>query len=147
VSLEQRQTGGAKNSTVATVTEVAHYLRLLYARAGLLHCPDCAVPIAPRPLESLWNDVGKRFPRKRVQVLAPVVRGQKGAHRELLARARTSGLTHARIDGELCEITPRMSLDRYREHDVELVLGEERSGSLELRALIERALREGKGSA
>jgi excinuclease ABC subunit A len=146
VSLEQRQTTGAKNSTVATVTEVAHYLRLLYARAGLLHCPDCRLPIAPRSLDALFNDLRERWKRKRVAVLAPVVRAKKGAHRELLARAYESGVREARIDGSLRPLTPGLSLDRYREHDVELLLGSEPAESLELRALLERALHEGKGS-
>jgi len=147
VSLEQRYTGGAKSSTVATVTEVAHYLRLLYARVGLLHCPTCAVPIAPRPLESLVGDVGKRFARRRVSVLSPVVRGQKGSHKELLAKARDAGVERARIDGELCELTRATTLDRYREHDVELVLGTVPAKSDELRELLRRALRDGKGTA
>ncbi|HMI93716.1 MAG TPA: excinuclease ABC subunit A, partial [Polyangiales bacterium] len=146
VSLEQRSATGAKNSTVATVTEVAHYLRLLYARAGLLHCPTCALPIAPRPLEALWSDVGKRFGKRKVQVLSRVVRGQKGSHRELLEKARAAGVAHARIDGALRDLVPRMTLDRYKEHDVELVLGAEPAASLELRALLDRALREGGGT-
>jgi excinuclease ABC subunit A len=147
VSLEQRHTGGAKNSTVATVTEVAHYLRLLYARVGLLHCPTCAVPIAPRPLESLWQDVGRRFGKKSVSVLAPVVRAQKGAHRELLARAHAAGTRRARIDGALRDLAPGLSLDRYREHTVELVLGDAPAKSDALRELLARALDQGQGSA
>jgi excinuclease ABC subunit A len=147
VSLEQRVTGGARNSTVATVTEVAHYLRLLYARAGLLSCPDCRVPIAPRALDTLVGDVGKRFGRRRVDVLAAAVRGQKGAHRELLARALAAGVQRARIDGALRELVPRMSLDRYKEHDVELVLGNEPADGPAFRELLARALREGKGTA
>ncbi len=147
VSLEQRQSGGARNSTVATVTEVAHHLRLLFARAGLLSCPKCGVPIAPRPLDALWADVGERFAGQQVSVLAPVVRAQKGAHRELLAQAAAQGVQRARIDGELRAITAGMSLDRYREHDVELLLGSERAGSLPLRALLQRALSSSGGSA
>ena len=146
VSLEQRHTAGAKNSTVATVTEVAHYLRLLYARAGVLHCPTCALAIAPRPLESLWADVGKRFGKRDVQVLSRVVRGQKGSHRELLEKARADGVSQARIDGALRPLVPRMTLDRYKEHDVELVLGALPGNSLELRALLDRALRAGGGT-
>jgi excinuclease ABC subunit A len=174
VSLEQRYTSGAKSSTVATVTEVAHYLRLLYARVGLLHCPTCVVeeparpaqsagrsrsrastasvgpahvPIAPRPLESLVADVAARFGARSVSVLSPAVRAQKGSHRELLTKARDAGVEHARIDGELRPLTRGLTLDRYREHDVELVLGSAKGTSDALRELLRRALREGKGTA
>ncbi|MFI5309307.1 MAG: excinuclease ABC subunit A, partial [Polyangiales bacterium] len=147
VSLEQRQTAGAKNSTVATVTEVAHHLRLLYARVGLLSCPTCAIPIAPRPLEALFADVSARHRGAEIDVLAPVIRGQKGAHRELLARAYTDGVRRARVDGRLRELEPGMSLDRYREHHIELLLGSARAGTPELRDLLARALRAAGGSA
>jgi excinuclease ABC subunit A len=147
VSLEQRQTGGAKNSTVATVTEVAHHLRLLFARAGVLHCPTCAIEIAPRPLQALHTDLSKRFKRLPLRVLAPVIRAQKGAHRELLARAYAQGVQRARIDGNFRDLEPGMSLERYREHDIELLLGSEPASSAELRALLERALIATRGTA
>ncbi len=146
VSLEQRSTGGAKNSTVATVTEVAHYLRVVFARAGLLHCPRCALPIAPRSVAALAEHARAHFGRATVTLFAPVVRSRKGAHKELLARARRDGHTRARIDGKLVDVTPRMSLDRYKEHDVELLIGEARAGSSELATLLERSLTLGDGA-
>ena len=146
VSLEQRSTGGAKNSTVATVTEVAHYLRLLFARAGLLHCPTCAVPIAPRAPAALAEQAAAEFGRADVSVLGPVVRGRKGAHRELLARARRDGYAQARIDGKLQELTPGLSLDRFKEHDVELLVGKAKPGSAQFHELLLRALSIGEGS-
>jgi excinuclease ABC subunit A len=148
VSLEQRMTRGGGNSTVATITEVAHYLRLTWARAGLLHCPQCAVPIAPRPAAALAEDLRGRFgARQELTVLAPVVRGRKGHHRELLERARKLGVTEARIDGDLVALAPGMRLDRFKEHDVDLVLGKVRSASPELVAVLTSALARGDGSA
>ncbi|HEX2677678.1 MAG TPA: excinuclease ABC subunit A, partial [Polyangiales bacterium] len=146
VSLEQRSTGGAKNSTVATVTEVAHYLRVVFARAGLLHCPKCAVPIAPRSPEALAEDARQHFGKADVTLLAPVVRSRKGAHKDILTRARADGYTSARIDGRVVEITPRMSLDRYKEHDVELLIGKLRPGTPEFTATLERGLALGDGA-
>jgi excinuclease ABC subunit A len=145
ISLEQRSSGGARNSTVATVTEVAHYLRVAYARAGLLHCPTCALPIAPRAPTALAEQASARFGKHPVSVLAPVVRGRKGAHRELLARARRDGFSHARIDGRMAEIAPRMSLDRFKEHEVELLVGSGPAGGAEFYERLLRALSLGDG--
>ena len=148
VSLEQRTTRGGANSTVATITEVAHYLRLLWARAGLLHCPDCNIPIAPREPEVLAQDLAKRFGRRaRLSVLAPVVRGRKGIHRELLEKARKAGIERARIDSRMVELTRGLKLDRFREHDVDLVLGDARGGDGELVGLLRAALTRGDGAA
>jgi len=147
VSLEQRLTRAGANSTVATVTEVSHYLRLIWARIGVLHCVDCNVPIAARPAAELARDVADAFGRKRVTVLAPVVRGRKGIHRELLKKARRDGFTEARIDGALVDLEPGMKLDRYFEHDIELVVGRARGDSRSLFELLERALQVGRGAA
>ncbi|ACY16139.1 excinuclease ABC subunit UvrA [Haliangium ochraceum] len=132
VALEQRVHRGGAGSTVATITEVAHYLRVMYARAGLLHCPDCEVAIAPRAPELLARDLAALArpdgdgdgDGDAWLVMAPVVRGRKGLHRELLARAREDGIERARIDGAFTALRAGMKLDRYREHDVELVIAE-----------------------
>ena len=147
VSLEQRMTRAGANSTVATVTEVSHYLRLIWARIGVLHCVECEVPIAARPAAQLVGDVKRRFGAKKVTLLAPVVRGRKGIHRELLKKAMKDGFTEARIDGELQRLEAGMKLDRYTEHDVELVVGCVSAKSAELLALLERALKVGDGAA
>jgi excinuclease ABC subunit A len=138
VALEQRIHRSGASSTVATLTEVAHYLRVLYARAGLLHCPDCGVAIAPRSAEALARDLRDRHAGASLLLLAPVVRGRKGMHREVLARARERGLTRARIDGALVEIEDGMSLARHREHDVDLVVAELGAGD---RGLVEAVAR------
>ncbi|RLB41650.1 MAG: excinuclease ABC subunit A [Deltaproteobacteria bacterium] len=147
VSLEQRITRAGANSTVATVTEVSHYLRLIWARIGVLHCVDCEVPIAARPAAQLVNDVKRRFATKKVMLLAPVVRGRKGIHRELLKKAMKDGFTEARIDGELQTLEAGMKLDRYTEHDVELVVGRVSANSAALLGLLEKALEVGGGAA
>ncbi len=147
VSLEQRMTRAGANSTVATVTEVSHYLRLVWARIGTLHCVDCQVPIAARSAAALVGDVGKAFGKKRVTLLAPVVRGRKGIHRELLDKAQRDGFTEARIDGELQALSPGMKLDRYTEHDIELVTGHTKANTKGLEPLLDRALQVGGGAA
>jgi len=147
VSLEQRLTRAGANSTVATVTEVSHYLRLIWARIGVLHCVDCEVPIAPRTASQLERDVKRHFGAKKVTLLAPVVRGRKGIHRELLDKAQKDGFSEARIDGALTKLEPGMKLDRYIEHDVELVVGRVAAKSAELLPLLETALRTGDGAA
>ena len=148
VSLEQRVTRAGANSTVATVTEVSHYLRLIWARVGVLHCVDCEVPIAPRPLSELARDVRKKFRGRRpVTVLAPVVRGRKGIHRELLDKAQRDGYSEARIDGTLVELEPGMKLDRYVEHDIDLVQARLSAGSEEMIDALHAALKKGEGAA
>lgn len=148
VSLEQRITRGGRTSTVATVTEVAHYLRLSWARAGLLHCPDCGDAIAPRSAPELAKDLGKRYPgRGDVAILAPLVRGRKGHYREHLAKARKDGFTEALIDGELMTLVPKMKLERYQEHDIDLLVGRVGPRSKALVPLVERALGLGDGTA
>ena len=132
---------------MATVTEVSHYLRLIWARIGVLHCVDCDVPIAARPASQLIHAVKRRFGAKKVTLLAPVVRGRKGIHRELLKKAMKDGFTEARIDGELRTLEPGMKLDRYTEHDVELVVGRALGKSAALLALLEKALQVGDGAA
>ncbi len=147
VSLEQRMTRAGANSTVATVTEVSHYLRLIWARIGMLHCVDCKAPIAARPASQLIHDVQRRFGTRKLTLLAPLVRGRKGIHRELLKKAMKDGFSEARIDGELRTLEPGMKLDRYTEHDVELLVGRCSATSADLLGLLEKALEVGDGAA
>ncbi len=148
VSLEQRTTRGGSNSTVATITEVAHYLRLLWATVGTLHCPDCGDPIVPRSPAALRQDLVGRFgKRRKVTVLAPYIRAKKGLHREPLARARKRGFAEAFVDGERVKLTPGLSLDRYKEHDVDLVVGEAALGSDALGVLLRLAMDSAAGTA
>ena len=148
VSLEQRVTRAGANSTVATVTEVSHYLRLLWARVGTIYCLDCDVPIAPRSLKQLARDAAKQFgSRAKVTLLSPVVRGRKGIHRDLLNKAQKDGITEARIDGEWVNLKPGMKLDRYVEHDVDLVIGRLKTNEPSFEATLADALHRGDGAA
>jgi excinuclease ABC subunit A len=122
VAIEQRTTRGGPNSTVATTTEIYHFLRLLYWKLGRQHCPGCGVASSARSPQEIAGDILLRFAGKVVSVLAPVVRGRKGIHRDLLQRAARDGIARARIDGRMVSLkadeTPR--LERFLEHDIAL---------------------------
>ena len=123
ISLEQRITRGGATSTVATVTEVAHYLRLLYARVGVptgaaLHLT------AKSSARELVRILGQRFgAQTELSVLAPVVQGRKGMYRELFDKALDAGISEARIDGKWRKLSAGLALDRYKEHNVDLLIG------------------------
>ena len=122
VAIEQRLSRGGRKSTVATVTEVYHYLRLLYAKVGVQHCVRCAQPIRPLPRTEIATRLHERVGRADTIVLAPVVRGRKGFHRDVLRAARRLRYKQARIDGRIVPLEPLPELDRYREHDIDLVI-------------------------
>jgi excinuclease ABC subunit A len=150
IAIEQRTTRGGANSTVATMTEIYHFLRLLYAKIGRQRCPDCDVGIAARSAAEIADEVRRRFRGGAVRVLAPVVRARKGFHRELLERAVAQGIAEARIDGRWRRLDgdalPR--LDRYVEHDLELVVARlERAAGTELEAALRRAFELSGGEA
>ncbi len=147
VSVEQRVTRGGANSTVATVTEVAHFLRLLYARAGLLHCPDCGAAIEARAPSLLASDLSARHgDAVEISVFAPVVRGRKGHHRELLGQMFDRGFREARIDGEMKALAPGLSLARFVEHEVEVLVARVRGDEPALERAIRMASELGEGS-
>jgi len=149
VAIEQRISRGGLKSTVATVTEIYHYLRLLFVKLGVQHCPECALPIEPQSLESILASVQRQFKGRRVAVLAPLVTGRKGYYTDLAKWALGKGFSHLRVDGQLLETAAWLRLDRYREHDIDLPIGEiavsPASGNA-LRTLIEQALSYGDGT-
>ncbi len=122
VAIEQRLSRGGRKSTVATVTEVYHYLRLLYAKLGVQHCVRCDEPIRPLPRSEIAERLRERLAGAEALILAPVVRGRKGFHLDVLRAARRLKYKHARIDGRIVALEPLPQLDRYREHDVDLVV-------------------------
>src|SRR5262245_37821756 len=129
VSIEQRTSRGGGKSTVATVTEVYHFLRLLFARLGTQFCPDCQVPVAAQTRD----EVGQRLKREMKQrgdllLLAPVVKGRKGFHSDVAEWAAQHGYAEVRADGKIYRTGERLRLDRYREHNVEIVVGVLSSG-------------------
>ncbi|TMB03306.1 MAG: excinuclease ABC subunit A, partial [Deltaproteobacteria bacterium] len=146
VAIEQRLSRGGRNSTVATVTEVAHYLRLLFAKLGVQHCPACDAPIRPQTRRQILDRLRAEFGGARLTLLAPVVRGRKGYHKEVLIGARKLRLKEARIDGRRLALAQVPLLDRYREHDIDLVVATLAANAAAFEESLERALRLGGGA-
>ena len=149
VAIEQRVTRGGSKSTVATVTEVYHYLRLLYAKIGVQHCPKCNLQITSQTAEQILAHLTTTYAGAEVTLLAPVVHGRKGFHKEVLAQAEKLGVTHVRLDGTVVALAARPTLDRYREHDIDFVVGTTRvtrQRRRQVQALVERALHLGQGA-
>ena len=122
LAIDQKGLGGTPRSTVGTITEIANYLRLLYARCGTVLCPDCGVPAAGRPLSEIRDALLGLPEGTRFWLLAPVVLGRKGAHKKLLADLLQRGYLRAMIDGELRELEDAPALAAGRQHDVEVVV-------------------------
>ncbi len=149
VAIEQRRTRGGRRSTVATVTEVAHFLRLLFARAGQPHCPDCGRALEALSADTLYDRVVKEYSGRTVRVFAPRILGRKGFHKDEFDAMARRGRTHALVDGEVLPVAPPPALDRYREHDVEEQIAQVRVTKRErswLRALLDEALELGNGA-
>jgi len=145
VALEPRSTRSG-GSTVGTLTEVSHYLRLLYARVGTQHCPDCAVPVQARTRTQIHADVRKTVGRRgTASLLARVVQNRKGTHKDLIVRAARRGIDRVRVDGVMHPTDPPPELDRYSEHDVDLEVAVVRGGA-KLEAALDEALSVGKGA-
>src|SRR5437773_10474017 len=140
VAIEQRLSRGGRTSTVATVTEVAHYLRLLFAKLGVQHCPACDAPIRPQSRRQILDRLRAEFGGARLTLLAPVVRGRKGYHKEVLIGASKLRLKEARIDGRRLVLAQVPLLDRYREHDIDLVVATLAADAAAFAAALHRAL-------
>ena len=146
VAIEQRLSRGGRTSTVATVTEISHYLRLLFAKLGVQHCTGCGEPIRAQTRHQIIERVRRELRGERLTLLAPAVRGRKGYHKEILAGARKLGLREARIDGRRVPLAQVRLLDRYREHDIDLVVASVDASAPTLGESVERALRYGSGA-
>ncbi len=144
VAIQQRISHASRRSTVATLTEVYHFLRLLYSKLGVQHCPGCGRPLKTQSLEQIIGHVSERFAKKKAILLAPRVAGRKGFHKDLLDRALKRGFRDARIDGRLVRIEKDMALSRYHEHTIDLVVG--RLPSKDLSRMVGKTLDEGNGS-
>lgn len=123
VAIEQRTSRGGRKSTVATMTEVYHFLRLLYVKLATQYCPECDVAIEPQSQASILAQVFKQFRGKEVTFLAPMVTARKGIYKELAAWATGKGYKELRVDGEYFPTDPWPKLDRYKEHSIELPVG------------------------
>lgn len=122
ISIDQRTTSHNPRSTVGTVTEIHDYLRLMYARIGVPHCPECGKEITQQTVDQMVDAIMLMADGTKIQILAPVVRGRKGEHNKLLEDARKGGFVRVRIDGEAYALEELPSLDKNRKHDIELVV-------------------------
>ncbi|MGH7795959.1 MAG: excinuclease ABC subunit UvrA [Candidatus Binatia bacterium] len=148
VAIEQRLSQGGKKSTVATVTEIYHYLRLLYSKIGKQHCVQCGRQIHSLTRSQIFDRIGRSYRGKEVLILSPIVRGRKGFHKEVIAGARRLGYRRARIDGKLMELrAPELAngLERFKEHNIDIVIGKAKVGGREVEAMIDQGLRLGNG--
>ncbi|MEN6484418.1 MAG: excinuclease ABC subunit UvrA [Syntrophobacteraceae bacterium] len=122
VAIEQRTSQLTRRSTVATITEIFHFLRLLYSKLGKQHCPDCGRELSALTYDQILSMVEEEVRRGGMKLMAPVVRGRKGIYRDLFARFRKMGFDTVRVDGKWLKLDPIPSLARHREHDIELLI-------------------------
>lgn len=148
VAIEQRLSRGGRKSTVATTTEVWHFLRLLYVKLGLQHCVKDGSPVKPQSVESIAAQILRDHRNQHVGLLAPLVVNRKGVYTDLAKWAKARGHTHLRVDGEFVKVDPWPRLDRFKEHTLELPVGDlvvRADNEGELRALLAKTLELGKG--
>src|SRR5260370_31309218 len=136
VSIEQRTSRGGGKSTVATVTEVYHCVRLLFARMGTQYCPDCEIPVEAQTRDEVGRRLRTELRKRRELTLpAPVVKNRKGFHTDVAEWAARHGYAEVRADGKIFRTSERLRLDRFREHDVEIVTGRLKPGRKALVAI------------
>jgi len=122
VSIDQKSTTRNPRSTVGTVTEIYDYLRLMFARIGRPHCPQCGREISQQTVEQIVDQVMALPEGSKIQVLAPVVRGRKGEYRQVIEDVRKQGYVRVRVDGAIYEVTDDIEMDRYKQHTIEIVV-------------------------
>ena len=122
ISIDQKSTNRNPRSTVGTVTEIYDYLRLLYARIGIPHCPRCGKEIKKQTVDQMVDHIMSLPERTKLQLLAPVVRGRKGTHVKLLEQAKRSGFVRVQIDGNLYELSEEIKLDKNIKHNIEIIV-------------------------
>lgn len=148
VAIEQRTSRGGRKSTVATLTEVYHFLRLLYVKLGQQHCPDCHVAIEPQSFDSIVARVMREYRGQQIGLLAPLVVSRKGVYTDLAKWAGNKGFTHLRVDGEFLPTASFPRIDRYIEHNIELPVADitvDAADEAALRESLTVALGYGKG--
>ncbi len=148
VAIEQRLSRGGRKSTVATTTEVWHFLRLLYVKLGLQHCTKDGAPVKPQSAESIAAQILRDHKGQHVGLMAPLVVNRKGVYTDLAKWAKARGHSHLRVDGEFLPVDPWPRLDRFKEHTLELPVGDlvvSADNEAELRTLLAQALELGKG--
>ena len=148
VAIEQRITRGGGKSTVATVTEIHQFLRLLFAKLGTQHCPDCLVAVQKSSLTAVAAELEGMSKNASVQLFAPLVRGRKGYHSDVARWAGDHGYSTLLVDGELVEVADFLPLERFKEHSIDVMVGViEQNASKGILELAKAALEIGKGTA
>ncbi len=122
ISIDQKSTSHNPRSTVGTVTEIYDYMRLLYARVGHPHCPQCGREVSQQSVEQIVDAVTSLPDGTRLLLLAPLIRGRKGEHRQIFEEMRRTGYVRARVDGEIRDLSETIELDKYRQHTIEVVV-------------------------
>ncbi len=122
ISIDQKSTNRNPRSTVGTVTEIYDHMRLLYARLGIPHCPNCGKPISKQTVDQMIDRLMELSEGTKLQILAPVVRGKKGRHEKVLESARKSGYVRVRVDGNLYDLSEEIELDKNIKHTIEIVV-------------------------
>ncbi len=122
ISIDQKTTSKNPRSTVGTVTEIYDYLRLLWARVGTPHCPNCGREIRQQTIDQMIDQILALPEGTRIQVMAPVIRGKKGEHARVFEDARRSGYVRARVDGSVYELTEEIPLDKNKKHSIEIIV-------------------------
>ena len=148
VAIEQRLSRGGRKSTVATTSEVWHFLRLLYVKLGVQHCIHDGTPVSAQSPEAIFAQLMRDHRGEHIGLLAPLVVNRKGVYTDLAKWAKARGYTHLRVDGEFLTVDPWPRLDRFREHTLELPVGDivvSPENEAALRTLMEQALEYGKG--
>jgi excinuclease ABC subunit A len=122
ISIDQKSTNHNPRSTVGTVTEIYDYMRLLYARCGVPHCPNCGKPISKQTVDQMVDAIMALPERTKIQLLAPVVRGRKGTHEKLFEKAKKSGYVRVNVDGNVYDLSEEIKLDKNIKHNIEIVV-------------------------
>ncbi len=122
ISIDQKTTSRNPRSTVGTVTEIYDYFRLLYARVGIPHCPECGKPIKRQTVDQIVDHIMEHEERSKIQLLAPVVRGRKGQHTKLLDQAKRSGYVRVLIDDNVYDLSETIELDKNKKHNIAIIV-------------------------
>ena len=149
ISIEQKTTSKNPRSTVGTITEIYDFFRLLYARAGSAYSFNTGKPMVQYSEEEIVKTVKQKFKGKKIGILAPIIQGRKGHYRDLFEQLRKQGHVRVRVDGKLEELKPKMQLDRFKIHDIEIVIDRltaDAKNSVRISQSIETALRQAKGT-
>ncbi|MDD5465472.1 MAG: excinuclease ABC subunit UvrA [Candidatus Omnitrophica bacterium] len=149
IAIQQRSAGGNPRSTVATQTEIYDYLRLLFARIGNVHCYKCGAPIQSQSAQEIIEAVKSALANQDIQILAPLIQGKKGQHRDIFLQIQKAGFVRARVDGKIYELGAKIKLAKYKIHNIEIVvdrLNIKSDAAKRLTDSIETALKVGKGT-